>query len=76
MMSRRRAGPWLRLVCGRSDPHLERTVFGVRFPNPIGLAAGFGKAHTIRPASRRTSGSTDVARRTATFTAPGSSGSL
>ena len=26
-----------------SDPKLARTVFGVRFPNPIGLAAGFDK---------------------------------
>ncbi len=25
------------------DPRLERTAFGVRFPNPIGLAAGFDK---------------------------------
>ena len=25
------------------DPHLEREVFGIRFPNPVGLAAGFDK---------------------------------
>ena len=25
------------------DPKLERTVFGLRFPNPVGLAAGFDK---------------------------------
>ena len=25
------------------DPKLERTVFGLKFPNPIGLAAGFDK---------------------------------
>lgn len=25
------------------DPRLARTVFGVRFPNPVGLAAGFDK---------------------------------
>ncbi len=24
-------------------PHLEREVFGIRFPNPVGLAAGFDK---------------------------------
>ena len=34
----------LRTVAGtRRDPRLERTVFGVRFSNPIGLAAGFDK---------------------------------
>jgi len=26
-----------------SDPRLERTVFGLKFPNPIGLAAGLDK---------------------------------
>lgn len=26
-----------------SDPRLERTVAGVKFPNPVGLAAGFDK---------------------------------
>ena len=26
-----------------SDPRLARTVFGVKFPNPVGLAAGFDK---------------------------------
>ena len=25
------------------DPQLERTLFGLRFPNPVGLAAGFDK---------------------------------
>lgn len=25
------------------DPRLEREVFGIRFPNPVGLAAGFDK---------------------------------
>ncbi|MEO0787153.1 MAG: quinone-dependent dihydroorotate dehydrogenase [Bacteroidota bacterium] len=25
------------------DPKLERTLFGLRFPNPVGLAAGFDK---------------------------------
>jgi dihydroorotate dehydrogenase len=27
----------------RHDPRLEQTLFGCRFPNPIGLAAGFDK---------------------------------
>ncbi len=31
------------LAGARRDPRLERTVFGVRFPNPVGLAAGFDK---------------------------------
>lgn len=26
-----------------SDHHLEKEVFGIRFPNPVGLAAGFDK---------------------------------
>lgn len=30
------------LYCVR-DPQLEREVFGIRFPNPVGLAAGFDK---------------------------------
>ncbi len=37
---------WLRAVAGTApaaDQRLERTVFGVRFPHPIGLAAGFDK---------------------------------
>src|SRR5215471_20896624 len=32
-----------RLVGRADDPSLTREVFGVRFPNPIGLAAGFDK---------------------------------
>ncbi len=28
---------------GYSDPRLARTVFGIHFPNPVGLAAGFDK---------------------------------
>ena len=38
--------PWLRALAGtvRTEDHaLSRTVFGVRFPNPVGLAAGFDK---------------------------------
>ena len=37
------SGPLLRLLAPPADPRLERTVFGVRFPNPVGLAAGFDK---------------------------------
>ncbi len=33
----------LRSVLAPSDPILESTVFGVRFPAPLGLAAGFDK---------------------------------
>lgn len=36
-------GPLLRKLAGRRDLRLEKTVFGVRFPNPVGLAAGFDK---------------------------------
>jgi dihydroorotate dehydrogenase len=32
------------------DPRLAREVFGVRFPNPIGLAAGFDKNAAVLPA--------------------------
>ncbi|MDH3698532.1 MAG: quinone-dependent dihydroorotate dehydrogenase [Flavobacteriaceae bacterium] len=28
---------------GMNDPRLEREVFGLKFPNPVGLAAGFDK---------------------------------
>ena len=34
----------------RHDPRLERTLFGLRFPNPIGLAAGFDKNAIALPA--------------------------
>jgi dihydroorotate dehydrogenase len=33
-----------------TDPRLAREVFGVRFPNPIGLAAGFDKNALVLPA--------------------------
>jgi len=33
----------LSLVTGEAGQNLEKTVFGVKFPNPIGLAAGFDK---------------------------------
>jgi dihydroorotate dehydrogenase len=32
------------------DPALERTLFGVRFPNPVGLAAGYDKDGLALPA--------------------------
>lgn len=38
--------PLIRTLAGTPpvpDPKLARTVFGVRFPNPVGLAAGFDK---------------------------------
>jgi dihydroorotate dehydrogenase len=34
----------------KPDPRLERYVFGLRFPNPIGLAAGFDKNAVAVPA--------------------------
>ncbi|MFI5363390.1 MAG: quinone-dependent dihydroorotate dehydrogenase [Elusimicrobiota bacterium] len=43
----------LSALTGRATAGLEKTVFGVRFPNPLGLAAGFdkdGKLTTILPA--------------------------
>jgi dihydroorotate dehydrogenase len=33
----------VRALCGVTDAALERTVFGLRFPNPVGLAAGLDK---------------------------------
>ena len=33
-----------------ADPRLARTVFGVTFPNPVGLAAGFDKNAVALPA--------------------------
>jgi dihydroorotate dehydrogenase len=36
-------GPALAPLKPPADPRLERTVFGVTFPNPVGLAAGFDK---------------------------------
>lgn len=33
----------LSLLTGAAGQNLEKTVFGVKFPNPIGLAAGFDK---------------------------------
>jgi len=36
-------GPMLAPLSVPPDPRLERTVFGVKFPHPVGLAAGFDK---------------------------------
>lgn len=41
--SRLGLGPVLRACYRVKDPRLEREVFGLRFPNPVGLAAGFDK---------------------------------
>lgn len=40
----------LRWLWAVQDPGLARTVFGVRFPNPLGLAAGFDKDGVALPA--------------------------
>jgi dihydroorotate dehydrogenase len=43
--------PWLLDVLSRaSDRRLSKEVFGVQFPNPIGLAAGFDKNGMALPA--------------------------
>ena len=43
--------PWLlNLVPRLSDQRLVKEVFGIRFPNPIGLAAGFDKNGVALPA--------------------------
>ena len=43
--------PWLLNLLPRiSDQRLVREVFGIRFPNPIGLAAGFDKNGVALPA--------------------------
>lgn len=37
-------GRWLLETCyAERNPALEREVFGIRFPNPVGLAAGFDR---------------------------------
>ena len=36
-------GPVIRKMYTVRDPRLEREVFGLKFPNPVGLAAGFDK---------------------------------
>ncbi len=44
------AGRALRHLAPAHDPRLARTVFGVNFPNPVGLAAGFDKNAVALPA--------------------------
>jgi len=43
-------GPLLQKFAPEPDPRLARTVFGLRFPNPVGLAAGFDKNGVALPA--------------------------
>jgi len=40
----------MRFISTAQDPRLERTVFGLKFPNPVGLAAGFDKNAVALPA--------------------------
>ncbi len=44
-----RFGPLLNALRTKLDGRLERTVFGVRFPSPVGLAAGFDKNAVALP---------------------------
>ena len=44
------AGPAMARLARPGDPRLAREVFGVRFPNPVGLAAGFDKNAVALPA--------------------------
>ncbi|MBI3564941.1 MAG: quinone-dependent dihydroorotate dehydrogenase [Elusimicrobia bacterium] len=43
------AGAVVSALTGPSAQGLEKTVFGVRFPNPVGLAAGFDKDGRLVP---------------------------
>lgn len=45
-----RLGPGLQKLAPTPNRRLERTVFGVTFPNPVGLAAGFDKNAVALPA--------------------------
>lgn len=38
-----------RSLCGQPDPGLAREVFGLRFPSPVGLAAGLDKGAELLP---------------------------
>ncbi|NJN67567.1 MAG: quinone-dependent dihydroorotate dehydrogenase [Chloroflexaceae bacterium] len=50
-LSKQPALLWLvRQRWGQYSPGLERTVFGLRFPTPVGLAAGFDKDGVALPA--------------------------
>lgn len=42
--------PLMSLIRPRRDPRLSRRVFGLEFPNPVGLAAGFDKNAVALPA--------------------------
>lgn len=42
--------PLMSLLQPRRNPALERTIFGLKFPNPVGLAAGFDKDAVALPA--------------------------
>ena len=44
------SGPFLRPLAATPDARLAKTVFGVRFPSPVGLAAGFDKNAVALPA--------------------------
>jgi len=45
----RGGAPLAKLLGGRSVPGLEREVAGLKFPNPLGLAAGFDKNGVALP---------------------------
>ncbi|GGP48673.1 quinone-dependent dihydroorotate dehydrogenase [Saccharothrix coeruleofusca] len=45
-----RLSPLAKVSAAVRHPSLERTVFGVRFPNPVGLAAGLDKDGRALPA--------------------------
>ncbi len=45
-----RFGPLMAWFAHARDPRLEREVFGLRFPNPVGLAAGLDKNAVALPA--------------------------
>ena len=36
-------GSFFKMIWQINDPRLEREVFGLKFKNPVGLAAGFDK---------------------------------
>lgn len=38
-----------RSLCGQPEPTLAREVFGLRFPSPVGLAAGLDKGAELLP---------------------------
>lgn len=44
-----RTAPLVRPFLPQNDVRLQRTVFGVTFPNPVGLAAGFDKNASALP---------------------------